>query len=317
MSDRSELERRYRRLLAWYPAGHRRDHEEEMLGVLLAAARDGQRRPALADAVNLIGGGLRIRVRAGPARLDPRWRDALAVCSVAAPLLLLSVVAGALLGLTADHLGRIVSWWEIIPAVPVLLGPVVLLALVLFRLRRLAALASLVVTAGLVLYAVRASAYGSAGYMFWVALGALETASLVSSPSPRRGLELLGWRRMAAITIAAMAAGALLGAAVASAAVPLPVIRDLAVVLGSAAAAAVAIRSPAVGRRVLALLAIPACPLIIAVSDLTPAGPVTTGDLELIYLPTLVVLSLVLLASHRRHRGDPGPDAPHQPEASR
>jgi len=75
MSERGELEHRYRRLLAWYPAGHRRDHEEEMLGVLLAAARGGQRRPALADAVNLIWGALRIRVRTGPAPLDPRWRS--------------------------------------------------------------------------------------------------------------------------------------------------------------------------------------------------------------------------------------------------
>ncbi|HEY6275919.1 MAG TPA: hypothetical protein VIX86_06265 [Streptosporangiaceae bacterium] len=314
MSERSELERRYRRLLAWYPAGHRRDHEEEMLGVLLAAARGGQRRPALADAVNLIWGALRIRARGGPGPIDPRWRDALAVCSVAAPLLLLGVVAGALLGLAADHLGLIVSLWEIIPADPVLLGPVVLLALVLLRLRRLAALAALVVTIGLSVYAVRASAYGSAGYMFWVVLGALETAALVSSPGPRRGLELLGRWRMAAISIAAIAAGALLGSAMAIAAVPIPVIRDLAVVLGSAAAAAVAIRSSAVGRRVLALLAIPACPLIIAVSDLTPAGPVTPGDLELIYLPTLAVLSVVLLASRRRRGGDPGPDAPHQPD---
>ena len=79
--------------------------------------------------------------------------------------------------------------------------------------------------------------------------------------------------------------------------------------------AAVAIRSSAVGRRVLALLAIPACLLIIAVSGLTPAGPVTTGDLELIYLPTLAVLSVVLLASRRhRDRGDLGAAVPHQPD---
>ena len=36
------LERQYRRLLAAYPAEHRREHGEEMIGVLLAAARPGQ-----------------------------------------------------------------------------------------------------------------------------------------------------------------------------------------------------------------------------------------------------------------------------------
>lgn len=262
----------------------------------------GSGEQALGDAVNLIWGALRIRVRTGPGPLDPRWRDALAVCSVAVPLLLLEVVAGAWLGLVCDHPGLISSWWAIIPAAPVLLVPVVLLGLVLLRLRRLAALAALGLTGGLSVYAVHASAYGSAGYMFWVMLGALETTALVCSPGPRRGLELLGRRRMTAMAVAAVVAGALLGAAVASAAVPVPVIRDLAVVLGSAAAAAVAIRSPVIGRRVLALLAIPACPLIIALCGLTPAGPVTTGELELIYLPVLAVLGLVLLTSRRRVR---------------
>jgi hypothetical protein len=151
--------------------------------------------------------------------------------------------------------------------------------------------------------------------MFWVMLGALETTALVFSPGPGRGLELLGRRRMAAMAVAAVVAGALLGAAVASTAVPVPVIRDLAVVLGSAAAAAVAIRSPVIGRRVLALLAIPACPLTIALCGLTPTGPVTTGKLELIYLPVLVVLGLVVLTSRGRvRRRDPGLDAPHRPD---
>jgi hypothetical protein len=39
------LERRYRRLLRCYPPGHREVHREEMLGVLLATARPGQRAP--------------------------------------------------------------------------------------------------------------------------------------------------------------------------------------------------------------------------------------------------------------------------------
>ncbi len=50
----STLERRYRRLLAWYPADYRRIYGEEMLGVLMAAAAArGGGRPGLADTLNL------------------------------------------------------------------------------------------------------------------------------------------------------------------------------------------------------------------------------------------------------------------------
>ena len=105
---RSRLERRYRRLLALYPKDHRREHAEEMVGVLLAAAapdgelglpdlagrarRGGQH---VADCADLMAGALRIRSRTAlnwirRARWftvmvrDPRWSDALAVVSVVA-----------------------------------------------------------------------------------------------------------------------------------------------------------------------------------------------------------------------------------------
>src|ERR1700723_2446624 len=48
------LDRRYLRLLRYYPPTHR----EEMLGVLLAAARPGQRAPGPGQAVNLAACGL-------------------------------------------------------------------------------------------------------------------------------------------------------------------------------------------------------------------------------------------------------------------
>lgn len=41
MSGTAELEGRYLRLLAPYPAEHRPAHQEEMLGVLMAGARTG------------------------------------------------------------------------------------------------------------------------------------------------------------------------------------------------------------------------------------------------------------------------------------
>lgn len=54
MSDAAELERRYRRLLALYPAAFRREHEQEMLSVLLARASEGQRRPRLRESADLV-----------------------------------------------------------------------------------------------------------------------------------------------------------------------------------------------------------------------------------------------------------------------
>src|SRR5437868_4916446 len=71
----SRMEKRYRRLLALYPKDHRRDHAEEMVGVLLAADGDTQVRAPkqvawalrfgqrAADSADLIGGALRIRAR--------------------------------------------------------------------------------------------------------------------------------------------------------------------------------------------------------------------------------------------------------------
>lgn len=56
------LTRRYRRLLLAYPRAYRREHGEELLGVLLDAAPAGQTRPTLGEAVDLVRGGLRCRL---------------------------------------------------------------------------------------------------------------------------------------------------------------------------------------------------------------------------------------------------------------
>ena len=54
MSDSADLERRYRRLLACYPRAFRREHEQEILAVLMAGADEGQQRLRLGEAANLI-----------------------------------------------------------------------------------------------------------------------------------------------------------------------------------------------------------------------------------------------------------------------
>lgn len=62
MSDSTQLERRYRRLLAFYPKAFRREHEEEMLSVLIAGAAEGQRRPSLDDAIDLVSNAILMRL---------------------------------------------------------------------------------------------------------------------------------------------------------------------------------------------------------------------------------------------------------------
>lgn len=62
MSGAAQLERAYRRLVAWYPRSFRRENEEEIITVLLATAPDGQRRPGLAESADLIRGAVRMRM---------------------------------------------------------------------------------------------------------------------------------------------------------------------------------------------------------------------------------------------------------------
>ena len=63
MTDQADLERGYRRLLAWYPREFRRENGQEILAVLMAGARDGQRRPGVAESADLIRSGVWMRLR--------------------------------------------------------------------------------------------------------------------------------------------------------------------------------------------------------------------------------------------------------------
>jgi hypothetical protein len=66
---RERLERGYRRVLAWYPRSFRQESGEEILGVLLASAEEGQARIGAVESAALIRGALRMRLRPGPGRL--------------------------------------------------------------------------------------------------------------------------------------------------------------------------------------------------------------------------------------------------------
>jgi hypothetical protein len=184
------LEDRYRRLLAMYPAGHRRKHQDEMLAVLMTGANAGQRRPGLADTANLIWGALLIRLR--PARRGtawPLWRDALAAVSLLLPLIVLAYFTLLNVALLAtlragsplfDALAR--------SDAETLGGWLIVAILVLLRLRRSAAAAT---TALLIWMAYLTSdvlnwSYIDAPSMLALTAAGLEVVALVASPGPAR-----------------------------------------------------------------------------------------------------------------------------------
>ena len=236
------LERRYRRLLRCYPPAHRAFHREEMLGVLLATARPGQRTPGLGQTVNLAACGLVIRVRRIPGWLAAdAGQDALAVVSLIAPavvfiLLVLQAVVFILLVPQQAAMNAAASAGSVVPGL--LLGPpsfgksvvvmIAWLAVVVLGLtgrRRTAAkiafisltLALLALLLGLVVLIQQVHSFyfnTFPGELFPflpfgdvpVVLASLAACSLALSPGPRRGLAIVGWRR-ACLMIAGLSAG--------------------------------------------------------------------------------------------------------------
>lgn len=97
MTTAGGLEAGYRRLLRWYPSSYRGRHEDEILGVLMAAARPGQRRPGARESLNLLWSALRIRIRMTLRGADSEpWAAALAQAGVLLPLLMLLLKLTAL-----------------------------------------------------------------------------------------------------------------------------------------------------------------------------------------------------------------------------
>ncbi|HEY6501165.1 MAG TPA: hypothetical protein VIZ20_17180 [Streptosporangiaceae bacterium] len=70
MNRSADLERRYRRLLAFYPRKFRAENSEEVLAVLLDCAQDGQTRPGRGATADLLKGALWMRLR--PPGTQPR-----------------------------------------------------------------------------------------------------------------------------------------------------------------------------------------------------------------------------------------------------
>jgi hypothetical protein len=108
MSNSSYLERRYRRLLACYPQAFRREHEEEMLVVLMAGTRDGRRRPGLTDCADLIRNAIWMRLRPWAQRPAPTvlWALRLMVLAAGLELVALATVVGTQASLRSVFVGH-------------------------------------------------------------------------------------------------------------------------------------------------------------------------------------------------------------------
>jgi hypothetical protein len=200
------LERRYRRLLAWYPAAYRAANADDMLGVALARSGSGQRWPEPGEAVNLIVSGAGERL--GGMLRQPDQRDTAAVLGIAGPLLL---AAGAVRTMSSPFL--------FVPAIPGLVVPAqtvvtaiafaawwTLVALAgMLRWRRVAATGACLGLAGqvvMLVLAVSGIAGGPLMVAYWQAVVALVAAAsaLGSLRSPGRPLS---WRAVTALAAAA------------------------------------------------------------------------------------------------------------------
>jgi len=298
MSHREALERRYRRLLAWYPADHRRVHAEEMVGVLLAAAPQDRRRPSIADALDLIKGGLQTRIRPGRSEgLDAGWHDTLAVASIVIPTLLFIYFAIWLWIRVSDLSIFVVLLFIALPP-----------ALALLRYRRTAILMSLV---PVLFFGFLGAQF--IGHITWISgqvaglfLAFLLTAlAIVLSAGPARGLQIMSaknWTVVCVIGLGVIVREPVVGRLYLQPGIqPSPgwwIIPLGAAVIAAALGLIYTLPSP-VGKRLLMLLAIPAYPSLVSIAA---GGYAATAQHEVIYLPTLAIVGLAAARAWRSRR---------------
>ncbi len=225
MTESPALERRYRRLLAWYPQRFRREQEDEMLAVLMAGAAKGQRRPGLRESADVLRSALGMRLsralRLG--RENRRWTDALALFSVVAPVF---VVMVALLEIALPyHLpsaGRSpflfhrpgpvtqIGGLSLLnaPFFDIALGlQVIVAAFALLGRRRLTLIAMATSVVYWIVYWV-VFRYGisqvpDAPQLLTASAYILGATAMLASPGPPRGRQLVNWRHWAVLLPAA------------------------------------------------------------------------------------------------------------------
>lgn len=116
MNAMADLEQGYRRVLMCYPKAFRQESGQEIIGVLLATAGEGQRRVGLAESAALIRGGLRMRMRM-TARPPRAVRGAVRLMCLgalveAAAVITIAVTAGRVQAASAREPGITTSQWH-------------------------------------------------------------------------------------------------------------------------------------------------------------------------------------------------------------
>jgi len=225
MIESAGLERRYRRLLAWYPRPFRREQEDEMLAVLMAGARKGQRRPGLLETADVIRSALGIRLLRALSfgRENRRWTDALALFSVVAPVfvVLVAILEVALpyhlpLRDRSPFLFHLPGSFTQVGGLSLLSAPffdiavgfqVIVAAFALLGRRRMTLIAMAASVLYWILYWV-VFRYGISRVpdaLQLVAAGAyiLGAAAFLTSPGPPRGRRLVNWHHWAVLLPAA------------------------------------------------------------------------------------------------------------------
>ncbi len=288
MNDSAALERRYRRLLAAFPAGHRREYGEEMIGVLLASTPEGRRRPRPADAVDLIAGGLRARLRPPRTGLsDANWPDALAVCSIAIPVTLLAALAvNYLWNLAPGYASRLGDFYP--PSLALALPPLIAL-----RYRRTAAVVALAAAAWFWFLLLRSLTVWIDGLEASYCLALLvQVIAVAGSPGPRRAAAILTWKTWLVLCAAGIAMG--LASIYHPWVLPTWQAAGLVVAFLAAVVAGLVLSLPKpVAFRLLLLLAIPAVPGTVWVLQFAAA---MAGNTARAPFPQLAILLILLLA---------------------
>ncbi len=237
MTTARGLEGGYRRLLRWYPSSYRKRHEEEILGVLMAAAQPGQHRPGTRESVDLLWSALKIRIRMTLRGADSQpWQAALALVGVLLPLLMLLLKLTEFLGrgarygfgTPADILigaygepGSYARSFQLNPYSVALTGNVtdaltagplpalILAVLVCVGWRRAAAVCAAFVPLAFLGVALTNGYTLLAGPRLDVTLYAygLEALILLAAPGAARGWRVLRWQPSALLAAATVAAG--------------------------------------------------------------------------------------------------------------